>query len=102
MSLMETPPRETTLEAGGLVKGVAVALVTQNDDPEKLCRVKVRYPWHDKPSESYWARLAAPIAGTIVTSTAMGWLLKQRSTADKGVQKLQPRFDSTCKGVLAE
>lgn len=63
MSFMEPPPRETTLEAGGLVKGVAVALVTQNDDPEKLCRVKVRYPWHDKPSESYWARLAAPMAG---------------------------------------
>ena len=63
MSILEPPPRETTLESGGVVKGVAVALVTQNEDPEKLCRVKVRYPWHEKPSESYWARLAMPMAG---------------------------------------
>lgn len=63
MSLMEAAPRETTLEAGGYVKGVAIALVTQNKDDEGLCRVKVRYPWHDKPRESYWARLATPMAG---------------------------------------
>jgi uncharacterized protein involved in type VI secretion and phage assembly len=60
---METAPRETSLEAGGFVKGLGVALVTQNKDPDKLCRVKVRYPWHDKPRESYWARLAMPMAG---------------------------------------
>ena len=63
MSLMEPPALETAHEAGGYVKGVAIALVTQNQDPEGLCRVKVRYPWHDKPSESYWARLAMPMAG---------------------------------------
>lgn len=63
MNLMEAAPRETTLEAGGYVKGVAIALVTQNKDDEGLCRVKVRYPWHDKPRESYWARLAMPMAG---------------------------------------
>lgn len=56
-------PRETELESGGVVKGVAIALVTQNKDPDNLCRVKVRYPWHDKPTESYWARLAMPMAG---------------------------------------
>lgn len=63
MSLMEATPRETTLESGGFVKGVAIALVTQNKDDEGLCRVKVSYPWHDKPRESYWARLAMPMAG---------------------------------------
>lgn len=63
MSLLETAPAETAHESGGYVKGVAVALVTQNNDPEKLCRVKVRFPWHDKPTESYWARLATPMAG---------------------------------------
>lgn len=47
----------------GHAKGVAVALVTQNKDEDGLCRVKVRYPWHDKPRESYWARLAVPMAG---------------------------------------
>ena len=60
---METAPRETSLEAGGYVKGVAIALVTQNKDDEGLCRVKVSYPWHEKPRESYWARLAMPMAG---------------------------------------
>ena len=63
MNLVETAPRETALESGGLIKGVAIALVTQNQDPEGMCRVKVRFPWHDKPSESYWARLATPMAG---------------------------------------
>jgi uncharacterized protein involved in type VI secretion and phage assembly len=61
--LRETRPSETQHEAGGYVKGVAIALVTQNKDDEGLCRVKVRYPWHDKPRESYWARLAVPMAG---------------------------------------
>lgn len=63
MSLLEMAPSESDHEAGGYVKGVAIALVTQNQDPEKLCRVKVRFPWHEKPTESYWARLATPMAG---------------------------------------
>jgi uncharacterized protein involved in type VI secretion and phage assembly len=60
---MHVAPGETALEAGGYVKGVGVAIVTQNQDDDGLCRVKVRYPWHDKPRESYWARLATPMAG---------------------------------------
>ncbi len=63
MTVMEAPPKETQHEAGGYVKGVAIALVTQNNDDEKLCRVKVSYPWHDQPRESYWARLSVPMAG---------------------------------------
>ena len=45
------------------MKGGAIALVTQTRDDENMCRVKVRYPWHDKPRDSYWARLAMPMAG---------------------------------------
>jgi uncharacterized protein involved in type VI secretion and phage assembly len=64
MSLMQiAPSRETELENGGCVKGIATALVTQNKDPDGLCRVKVSYPWHEKPSESYWARLGNSMAG---------------------------------------
>lgn len=63
MTLMETAPRETAHESGGYVKGVAIAVVTNNHDDEKLCRVKVSYPWHDQPRESYWARLSVPMAG---------------------------------------
>jgi uncharacterized protein involved in type VI secretion and phage assembly len=58
-----TDARETAHESGGYVKGVAIAIVTDNNDDEKMCRVKVKFPWHDQPSESYWARLAAPMAG---------------------------------------
>lgn len=51
------------LVSNGYAEGVAVALVTQNKDDKGLCRVRVQYPWHDKPTESYWARLAVPMAG---------------------------------------
>ncbi len=62
MNLMEVP-READGETGGSVKGVAIGIVTQNNDPEGLGRVKVSYPWHDQSRESYWARLSAPMAG---------------------------------------
>jgi uncharacterized protein involved in type VI secretion and phage assembly len=60
---MEASRPETEHESGGYAKGVGVAVVTQNQDPDGLCRVKVRYPWYDQPRESYWARLATPMAG---------------------------------------
>lgn len=61
--LTQAGPSETALEKHGEVHGVAIAVVTQNQDDENQCRVKVRYPWHDKPRDSYWARLAMPMAG---------------------------------------
>jgi uncharacterized protein involved in type VI secretion and phage assembly len=63
VNMMANVAKETQLEAGGVVKGVAIATVTQNQDPDKMCRVKVRYPWHENSTESYWARLATPMAG---------------------------------------
>jgi uncharacterized protein involved in type VI secretion and phage assembly len=64
MSLLEAPaPSEATLEAGGHAKGVAVAVVRENKDNSGLGRVKVSYPWHSQPDQSYWARVAAPMAG---------------------------------------
>lgn len=62
-AIMEPSAKETAHESGGYIKGVAIAVVTQNEDEEKMCRVKVRFPWHDQPSESYWARLSTPMAG---------------------------------------
>lgn len=50
-------------EQGGAVKGVALALVTQNQDPEGLGRVKLRFPWHSEQAESNWARIAVQMAG---------------------------------------
>jgi uncharacterized protein involved in type VI secretion and phage assembly len=58
-----TAPRETSVEDGGYVKGVGIAIVTQNKDPEGFGRVKVRYTWSDQPRESFWARVALPMAG---------------------------------------
>lgn len=63
MSLLYAESHEMGLERGGHVKGVAVAIVTNIKDPDGLRRVKVRYPWHADDRESYWARLAAPMAG---------------------------------------
>jgi len=47
----------------GLVRGVSVGVVAQNQDPEGLGRVKIKFPWREKPDESHWARLAVPMAG---------------------------------------
>lgn len=70
MNFGSSPQSEITHESGGHLKGVAIAVVTQNNDDEGQCRVKVRYPWHERPSESYWARLAMPMAGN-----ERGWVL---------------------------
>lgn len=43
--------------------GVAVGIVTNINDPDKLGRVKVRFPWLDEQHESDWARVAASGAG---------------------------------------
>lgn len=45
------------------ISGVVVGIVTNNNDPEKLGRVKLKFPWLDEQQESTWARLAAPGAG---------------------------------------
>jgi uncharacterized protein involved in type VI secretion and phage assembly len=62
MNLLQAPTNETGLETGGFARGLAVAIVTQNQDPDGLGRVRVRFPWFDE-KESHWARLAAPMAG---------------------------------------
>jgi uncharacterized protein involved in type VI secretion and phage assembly len=63
VSLTETAPHETTLEAGGHAKGVAVAIVRDNKDTTGMGRVKVSFPWHSQAQESHWARVATPMAG---------------------------------------
>jgi uncharacterized protein involved in type VI secretion and phage assembly len=45
------------------VYGVVIGIVTNNDDPDGLGRVKVRFPWLSDTDESWWARIAAPMAG---------------------------------------
>jgi uncharacterized protein involved in type VI secretion and phage assembly len=50
-------------DTGDEVKGVAVAIVTNNKDPEELGRLKVKYPWRETEDESYWARITTFMAG---------------------------------------
>lgn len=50
-------------DATGRHPGVAIALVTNNKDPDGLGRVKVRLPWLSDQAESDWARLATPMGG---------------------------------------
>ena len=55
---------ESTHEAGGTVAGVASAIVSRNDDPENLGRVKLKLPWRsDQQFETDWCRIAMPMAG---------------------------------------
>jgi uncharacterized protein involved in type VI secretion and phage assembly len=44
----------------GVAAGVVVGIVTDNDDPERLGRVKLRFPSLSADYESHWARVAAP------------------------------------------
>jgi uncharacterized protein involved in type VI secretion and phage assembly len=50
-------------EATGRLFGVVVGIVTNNQDPDGGGRVKVRFPWLSDTEESFWARVAAPMAG---------------------------------------
>lgn len=45
------------------IPGVVVGEVTDIADPEDLGRVKVTFPWREANDESYWARMATPMAG---------------------------------------
>jgi phage protein D len=50
--------------AGGApINGVVVAIVTDNNDPNDIARVKLKFPWLDDNYESDWARLAQLGAG---------------------------------------
>lgn len=51
--------------------GVVTALVTNNDDPKKMARVKIKFPWLDAAVESNWARVAGIGAGNKV---GLHWL----------------------------
>jgi uncharacterized protein involved in type VI secretion and phage assembly len=45
------------------ISGVVVGVVTNTQDPAGLGRVKVKFPWLSESEESFWARVATPMAG---------------------------------------
>jgi uncharacterized protein involved in type VI secretion and phage assembly len=54
---------ESNGREAGLIRGVSVGVVAQNQDPEGLGRVKIQFPWRENSDESHWARIAVPMAG---------------------------------------
>jgi uncharacterized protein involved in type VI secretion and phage assembly len=55
--------RTETSGSGARVFGVVVGIVTNNQDPDSMGRVKVKFPWLSDSEESFWARIAVPMAG---------------------------------------
>ena len=49
--------------AQGGIGGVVIGVVTNNQDPDELGRVKLRFPWLSEDYESNWARVASLMAG---------------------------------------
>ena len=49
--------------AAARVSGVVVGVVTHNQDPDGMGRVKLLFPWLSDENESNWARVAVPMAG---------------------------------------
>jgi len=45
------------------ISGVRIGIVTDNEDPKDLGRVKLRFPWREADDESYWARIATQMSG---------------------------------------
>jgi len=46
------------------IYGVVVGIVTNNQDPDGMGRVKVKFPWLSDQNESWWARIATVMAGS--------------------------------------
>ena len=50
-------------DTDGRFYGVVAGVVTNNQDPDGMHRVKVRFPWLNARHESNWARVVASMAG---------------------------------------
>ena len=55
-------PAESARETGRIY-GVVIGVVTNNQDPDGLGRVKLRLPWLSQKHETHWARVVSPMAG---------------------------------------
>jgi len=45
------------------INGVVIGIVKNLDDPKKLGRIEVAFPWLSETNKSYWARIATTMAG---------------------------------------
>jgi uncharacterized protein involved in type VI secretion and phage assembly len=51
-------------ENSGQIFGVAVGIVSNNQDPQNQGRVRMKFPWLSDDHESGWARVASSMAGS--------------------------------------
>jgi len=51
-------------QESGRFFGVVVGIVTNNQDPSNMARVRVKFPWLSDDNESWWARIAVPMGGS--------------------------------------
>ena len=63
MNLFDVLSRDEGRALASRISGVVVGVVTNTQDPEGLGRVKVKFPWLSDSEESFWARVATPMAG---------------------------------------
>ena len=63
MSMMQRGISEADRASDGFPRGLAFGVVTENEDPEGLGRVRVRLELHAEGQQSFWARVATPMAG---------------------------------------
>lgn len=61
MSILDALGVNNTSE--GQINGVAAGIVTNNQDPEGLGRIKVRLPWLSDNNETDWIRMTTLMAG---------------------------------------
>jgi uncharacterized protein involved in type VI secretion and phage assembly len=62
-SLIDLLQPHGSSQAQGRFYGVVMAIVTNNQDPSNMARVRVKFPWLSDDNESWWARIAVPMAG---------------------------------------
>jgi uncharacterized protein involved in type VI secretion and phage assembly len=62
-SLLDVLHRSSNNEQQCRFYGVAVGIVSNNQDPENLGRVRMKFPWLSDDHESDWSRMASPMAG---------------------------------------
>jgi len=63
MQMMGGATAEAERASDGFVRGLAFGVVTENEDPEGLARLRVRLELHRQDQQSFWARMATPMAG---------------------------------------
>lgn len=63
MNITDLIGRDSSGVSERSIAGVVIGIVTNNQDPDGMGRVKVSFPWRDDSDESHWARVATLMAG---------------------------------------